>query len=383
MKILAIICEFNPFHNGHKFLIEKAKEITECDAVLCIMSGNFTQRGEMCIADKYTRAKHAVLGGADCVIQLPSPFAVAPAEIFASGAIKILSSIPEVKFIAFGAESDNKHEFINSAGLLIAESDKFKKILKEKLSEGESYIKSYASSFVACGGKKELLDDPNNILGLEYTKAILRLNANIDILPVKRKGANYNDNELKENYSSASAIRQHINSNQVKSNVPDFVYNDLIYIKQNYEFECMMRNCLFKAQAVNLKRIYGCGEGLENKLKSLELLPIDEIIKNTTSKRYSSSRIQRILCANMLELYRDDCENFLKADLYIKPLTVKKQCADEILSSLARSNFPVVTGIDAEKLNPTAKECFKKDRREFNLFNFLTHSDKKDYMFLV
>ena len=79
----------------------------------------------------------------------------------------------------------------------------------------------------------------------------------------------------------------------------------------------------------------------------------------------------------------DDCENFLKADLYIKPLTVKKQCADEILSSLARSNFPVVTGIDAEKLNPTAKECFKKDRREFNLFNFLTHSDKKDYMFLI
>ena len=94
MKTYGIICEYNPFHNGHKFLIEKAKEITECDAVLCIMSGNFTQRGEMCIADKYTRAKHAVLGGADCVIQLPSPFAVAPAEIFASGAIKILSSIP-------------------------------------------------------------------------------------------------------------------------------------------------------------------------------------------------------------------------------------------------------------------------------------------------
>lgn len=383
MKILAIICEFNPFHNGHKYLIEKAKEITECDAVLCIMSGSFTQRGEMCIADKYTRAKHAVLGGTDCVIQLPSPFAVAPAEIFASGAIKILSSIPEVKFIAFGAESDNKHEFINSAGLLIAESDKFKDILKENLSKGESYIKSYASSFVACGGNDGLLNEPNNILGLEYTKALLRLNADIDILPVKRKGANYNDNEIKENYSSASAIRQNLNCDKVKNNLPEYVYADIRNSLQNGEFESVLRHCLFKADECDLKRIYGCGEGLENKLKSLELLPIDEIIKNTTSKRYSSSRIKRILCANMLELYRDDCENFLKADLYIKPLAVKKQCADEILSSLARSNFPVVTGIDAEKLNPTAKECFEKDRREFNLFNFLTHSDKKDYMFLV
>ena len=100
MKILAIICEFNPFHNGHRYLLEKAKKLSGADAVLCIMSGNFTQRGEICVLDKYTRAKHAILGGADCVIQLPAPFAVAPAEIFAKGAIKILSSIPEVAFLA-------------------------------------------------------------------------------------------------------------------------------------------------------------------------------------------------------------------------------------------------------------------------------------------
>ena len=114
MKILAIICEFNPFHSGHEYLIEQAKRMSGCDAVLCIMSGNFTQRGEMCINGKYIRAKHAILGGADCVIQLPAPFAVAPAEIFASGAVKILSAIPDIKYLAFGCENADLDYYKNA-----------------------------------------------------------------------------------------------------------------------------------------------------------------------------------------------------------------------------------------------------------------------------
>ena len=383
MKILAIICEFNPFHNGHKYLLERAKKLSGADFILCIMSGNFTQRGEMCVLDKYTRAKHAISGGADCVIQLPAPFAVAPAEIFAKGAIKILSSIPEVNTLAFGCESGDKHSFIDAARLLTSESDKFKVKLNEMLSGGESYIKSYAAAFEACGGDSRLISNPNNILGLEYTKAILKANANIEILPIKRIGAGYNDRELKENYSSASAIRQNLNCSEIKSNLPDFVYDDLRNLKFSGEFDGMLRNSLFKATTDDLKRVYGCGEGLENKLKSLENIPVGEIVEKATSKRYSSSRIRRILCANALELYRDDCEKYLSNDLYIKPLAIKKQCADSVLSALAKSAFPVVTGIDSQKLTPTARECFEKDRKEYEIFNFLTHSDKKDYMILV
>ena len=383
MKFLAIICELNPFHNGHKYLIEKAKETANCDAVLCIMSGNFTQRGDMCIADKYTRAKHAICGGADLVIQLPAPFAVAPAEIFARGAIKILSAIPEVTTLAFGCESGNKQDFINSAKLLIEESDKFRSVLCEKLSFGESYIKSYAAAFEACGGAKGLLNKPNNVLALEYTKAILRTNANINILPVKRIGADYNDGELKENFSSASAIRKNLKSETVRNNLPDFVYGDIKNFTACSEFDGFLRNKLYLTNADDLKKVYGGGEGLENKLKSLENEPLETIIEKATSKRYSSSRIKRMLCANALELYQNDCEKYLKSDLYIKPLAVKKQRADELLSALAKSTYPTVTGIDAEKLNPIAKECFEKDAKEFALYNFLTHSDKKDYMIIV
>ena len=383
MKILAIICEFNPFHNGHKYLLERAKKLSGADFVLCIMSGCFTQRGEMCILDKYTRAKHAILGGADCVIQLPATFAVAPAEIFSTGAIKILSSIPEVTTLAFGCESGDTQRFIDAAQMLSDETDKFKSTLNEMLAGGESYIKSYASAFEECGGNKSLVSNPNNILGLEYTKAILKANAKIEILPVKRIGSEYNDEELKDNYSSASAIRKNINCKEIENNLPEFVYSDLKNFKTGAGFDLILKYSLFKAKADDLKQIYGCGEGLENKLKSLAIMPVDKIIENATSKRYSSSRIRRILCANSLELYQSDCEKYLNSELYIKPLAVKKQSADVILSALSKSAFPTVTGIDTEKLNSTAKRCFEADRKEFALYNFLTCSDKKDYMIIV
>lgn len=383
MKICGIICEFNPFHNGHGYLLQQARKLSGADAVLCIMSGSFTQRGEMCVMDKYERARHAISGGADCVIQLPAPFAVAPAEIFARGAVKILSAIPEITTLVFGCESGNAQSFNKAAELLIDETEKFKSVLNEKLANGESYIKSYAAAFSACGGDKKLVNNPNNVLGLEYAKAILRANSDIEILPVKRIGASYNDGELKDNYSSASAIRRNLNCSKIKNNLPEFVYSDIEKFNDGKEFEIFARNCLFKTEASVLRRVYGCGEGLENRLKSLENAPCEEIIEKATSKRYPSSRIRRILCANALELYADDCEEFLKSSLYIKPLAVKKAKADEILSALSRSSCPVITGAFTDKLDGAAIKCFKKDVFEYSVFKHVNRSDNKDYMILV
>lgn len=382
MKILAIICEFNPFHSGHEYLIEQAKRMSGCDAVLCIMSGNFTQRGEMCINGKYIRAKHAILGGADCVIQLPAPFAVAPAEIFASGAVKILSAIPDIKYLAFGCENADL-DYYKNAEISLNESENFKTLLQNGLNEGDSYVKSYSRAFSSCGGDVRIVRQPNNVLGLEYVKSILKLNSKIKILPIQRIGGNFSDGTVYENYSSAFAIRNGLNNEKVKKCVPEFVLNDLPKQFETNEYENYLRYVLFNSGKSELKRIYGCGEGLENKLKSLENMPFGDIIRHTTSKRYSSSRIRRILCANALELYRDDCEKYLSANLYIKPLAVKRLAADKILSALSKSKYPVVTGIDTENLNTTAKECFEQDRKEFEMYNFLTHSDNKDYMVII
>ncbi len=218
MKICGIICEFNPFHNGHAYLLKRVREMYRCDYIVCIMSGSFTQRGDMCIADKYERAKHAVLSGADCVLELPAPFAVAPAEVFARGAVKVLLSVPDIEGIPYGCESGASEDFMNTAVTLAEESEEFKKYLKSRLDEGESYVKSYAYALEMTGGNAEIISRPNNVLGLEYAKAVLKQNKKIRLLPIKRAGADYNDSELKENFSSASAIRKNISSPLVKGN---------------------------------------------------------------------------------------------------------------------------------------------------------------------
>ncbi|MDE6868619.1 MAG: nucleotidyltransferase family protein, partial [Clostridia bacterium] len=149
--------------------------------------------------------------------------------------------------------------------------------------------------------------------------------------------------------------------------------------------ESMLRHCLFKSTGERLKRIYGCGEGLENRLKSLADKPVQDIIDFATSKRYSSSRIRRILCANALELFRDECEKFLNGELYIKVLALKKERADVILPSLAKSDFPLITdGSSAlSKLSDTAKACLDKDKNELNVWNFINMSKVPDRLTII
>ena len=363
MKICGIICEFNPFHNGHEYLLKEARKISGCDALVCIMSGNFTQRGDICVIEKHVRAKHAVLGGADCVIELPSAFSVAPAEIFASGAVKLLSSTPELDTIAFGCESGIQADFLHAAELLINESEDFKTALRTKLNQGESYIKSYAFAFESVGGNAELLSKPNNTLGVEYAKAVLRTKKGIKLLPIKRVGSDYNDGEIKQNFSSASAIRKNLSSPLLKDNVPPFVLHDLTdFTAETERYENYLRLMLSRTSAEDLAKVYGCNDGLENTLKALQALPFKQIIDEATSKRFTASRIKRILCANFLNLYQADCEKFVSSDLYLSPLAVKKESADKILPALAKSPYPVLTcGSDEKKLCKTAAQCKKSD----------------------
>lgn len=380
MRICGIICEFNPFHNGHKYLLQRAKELSGCDKILCIMSGSFTQRGDIAVMDKFARARHAVLCGADAVIELPAAFAVATAEIFANGAIKILNSIPEVTTLAFGCESANA-DFMGAARLLNEESPQFKSILNDKLAEGDSYIRSYAEAFEACGGERNLLSNPNNILGVEYAKAILKLNSNIKILPIGRIGAGYGDSELKADYSSASAIRNNPQSPLIKNNVPECVLADFEdFSEKNYRFKELLGFKLLQSTPETLQKIYGCTEGLENRLINLTSLPLDELIENATARRYSASRIKRILCANLLELYKDDCENYLQSSLYIKPLTVKNDGANETLPALAKSEYHLVLKQrDLKALNEVARKCFERDENSYKIWKFIAKEPQSGF----
>ncbi len=359
MKICGIICEFNPFHNGHAHIIAEARRLTKCDFVVCIMSGQFTQRGEVCRTDKFLKAKHAIYAGADAVIELPAPFAVAPAEIFAKGAVKLLCEMGDSLGLCFGTEKKEAEYFLAVAYNLTIESGNFKKILAEGLSQGMSYIKSYAAAFEAVGGDPDLISSPNNILGVEYCKAGISCDKLIELKTVPRLSGG--------EYSSAHGIREKAaNGEDFKAFMPDYAYADFCAATDcEARFRQACADGVYFADKENMKRIYGCSEGLENRLKKLT----EEyggnyavILENATSKRYTSARIKRIMTANLLGLYSDETEKFLKAELPLKVLAVKKECADRLL--------PVLSLPSAQ--SEEAVICAELTSRAYSLWRYLS-----------
>ena len=369
MKICAVICEYNPFHNGHLYQLKEAKRLSGADAVLCIMSGNFVQRGEAAVADKFTRAKHAVWGGADIVIELPTIFATSNAELFAKGAISILSAIPAVSTLCFGAETNDKDALIKAATLLQKEPEEVSQKIKALTSEGMSYAKARASAWeglLPC----DLLTSPNNILGLEYTRAILAQNANIDILPIQRIGGGYKDTELKENFSSASAIRAAISTERsIENALPEFTLNDLPKALTD-KLDCLEKYAILSRNEEEIAKVCDCTEGLENALKKAALFD-DSLVDSLTSARYTSARIRRIALQNLLKIEESFIRESLQAPLYLRVLAAKK-ASIEALSALSESTLPIIARAhDEDVLSGIAKQAYEIDRFADNVYSLL------------
>lgn len=212
MKVVGIIAEYNPFHNGHKYLIEKAKEVTGADYAVIVMSGNFTQRGTPAIADKYLRTEMALLNGADFVLELPVHYACSSAEFFAKGAVTLLDKLGIVDYLCFGSESGEIDNLNAVAKILAEEPEEYKLQLKRFLKRGFSYplarnqaLEMTIPDFV---NYEDVINTPNNILGIEYLKALIRLGSPIVPYTIRRIGSGYHDYKLNVEYSSAIAIRQ-------------------------------------------------------------------------------------------------------------------------------------------------------------------------------
>jgi predicted nucleotidyltransferase len=371
MKICAIVCEYNPFHNGHLYQLQLARSLSGADAVVCVMSGNFTQRGEPAIAEKHVRAAHAIQAGADAVLELPCAFSTSNAELFSKGAIKILSSIPLVKTLCFGAENADATAFLNAAKLLNNEPKEVSQRIKTLISTGTSYAKARAAAWSGLIDQ-DLLSSPNNILGLEYTKALLAIGANIQILPIQRKGSGYSDAFLKENFSSATAIRNAIFTGEsVSGNLPDFVKKDLTPFPLS-QLETLEKHAILSTPTEALKKVCDCTEGLENALKKAaeQDQPLTEIL---TSARYTSSRIRRIALQNLLKIDETLIRESLCSPLYLRVLAVKKD-NNRILSALGESSYPIIARAhDEEKLQGAAKRCFECDVYAEKIYALLTN----------
>ena len=389
MKICLIIAEYNPLHLGHVKHINYIKTQLGAEKVIVVMSGNFTQRGEPAILNKFTRAKNAIQAGADMVIELPTVFACANAETFSLGAINLIDSLGVGDGLCFGVESGTKEDFLSLASKLNNETAEYKKVLKGYLEKGVSLAKAKFLTISELYGEfdENFISTPNNILGLEYTKALLKRNSKIEIFPMIREGE-HNDKSLKKGITSASSIRECIKAGKIKSVkpcVPNFVYKDLA--PYPFGFEKIIMSKVLTASEEDMSNLPDCTEGLENRIKALskDHLTVEELVEKATTKRYTSSRIRRILIANLLGITENIKNECLVKPLYAKILAVSSQSKDLISLITNCSSIPILTRkSDAILLKKTAKKCFEIDSLAQDLYNLATDTkENENYMLII
>ena len=297
MKICGIIAEYNPFHNGHLYHINEAKKLA--DAVVVVMSGHIVQRGGLAIFDKWVRARAALSCGADLIVELPTVFSCSSAEKFSNSAIYILQQLNCVDMINFGSESGNIDDLIKLA-CICQKIDKAA-VMQSYLKKGFSYPK--ARQLAISDPISELLEFPNNTLGVEYIKACLNLNCNFSIHTTKRrKNANKNDQKIK--FASSSFIRE--NMNKIQEYVPKKLLNAYIFPSK-----LSSKLLLFKLKNMKLcefTELPDVSEGLENRLFKFSKVAttLEEFFKLVKTKRYTMSRLRRIVICAVLDIKKQN-----------------------------------------------------------------------------
>ena len=352
-KVVGIIAEYNPFHNGHLYHLLQAKDLAQADYVVAVISGNFTQRGDTSIVDKWTKAYMAICGGCDLVLELPTVYSVSSAENFASGAVKILDSLKIVDSIAFGAEASDLATLNNIANVLYTEPRGYTNILTHELQKGISFpsarenailmylndIKRYAN----------ILNSPNNILAIEYLKALKTQKSNMNPIMVKRSKVYYNDDRIVDDFASATAIRKLIKRREyedLRKVVPRSTYKilsrqirdgNIVLGLENFEKEI-----IYTLRKMNIREIANLpdvSEGLENLIKNSadNCNDMSKLIANIKSKRYTQTRIQRILLYALLGIDKKMMEDSKKVTPYVRVLGFTNK-GKELISEINKRN---------------------------------------------
>ena len=390
MKICGIVAEYNPFHNGHKYQIDNIKKKTNCDIIIAVMSGNFIERGLPASFDKWSRTKMAIENGVDIVIELPTLYATASAEYFAMGAVSILDRLNCVDYISFGAKDDKLQMLQDLAKAIVKEPKEYKVVLKEELAKGISYPlarNKSLSSYFKGKYKKELIDevlqDPNNILAIEYLKALKILKSSITPLLIKRIGTDYNSVEIKNGFCSSTAIRELLAKNNVRKLKHVMPKSSLQLLKDEIKngkgpveitnFENEILYLLRTMDTSSLSEIADISEGLENTIKKslLTSFDIETLIDSVKSKRYTRTRIQRILIHALLNIKSSYLEKYKVNPQYARVLGVSKN-GKNVLSKISKTTtIPIVTSVNKflKIATDEQKEMIELDIRATNIYS--------------
>ncbi|MCL2855031.1 MAG: nucleotidyltransferase family protein [Defluviitaleaceae bacterium] len=332
-RICGIVAEYNPFHNGHKHHIAAARQVSDADHIIAVMSGNFVQRGEPAIVDKFTRTRMALLGGADLVLELPVGFATASAEGFASAAVYILGKTGLVTDLCFGAETHDLQSLQAITHILVDEPDDFKTTLRAGLAQGDSFPKARAGAVkqILPHGA-DIISRPNNILAIEYLKALAKFGFNITPHPVPRKGANHHDGGLDGQFASATALRREILAGNLEDLI-SFLPASSLDLLRGQPFNQIDNFSTIFHYNYNVK-----GSTLEKAAENH--YPISQVVAAAKTKNITHTALKRKALSIVLDL-----ATLLSKPQYIRILGFRRDKAHLIGQLEKTAGLPVITNL--------------------------------------
>ena len=354
-NVLGIICEYNPFHNGHLFHLNESKRITNSDYSVAVISGNFTQRGEPSIVSKWTKTEMALKCGVDLVLELPTIYSISSAENFAYGATKILDSLDIVDYLAFGSECGDITILDDIVQVLIEEPKAYRTLLSHELSTGISYPKAREKALLMYLANMRrfanILSSPNNILGIEYLKALKKQNSIIQPVTIKRQESDHNNNMFTSSsrFASGSAIRSACISTNI-DNLQKYMPEDSFYLLEDClkkgncvkDLSCFDKEILYTLRKMSTSEIANLpdvSEGLEYAIKNAanSCNSVVELLTLIDTKRYTKTRLQRIFLYAILGITKEDMQLSKKITPYIRILGFNEN-GKELISEATRRN---------------------------------------------
>jgi predicted nucleotidyltransferase len=380
MIVNGIVGEYNPFHNGHKAHIEQSKKITGADYTVIAMSGNYVQRGAPAVVDKYVRTKMALENGADLVLELPTCYSTASAEYFAGGAVALLDKLGVVNYLSFGSECGDIETLQHIASILLEEPPEFSEYMQRYLREGYTYPLARNNALIqyetSLYDAARVLESPNNILGIEYIKAIARRHSVITPFTIKRQGSNYHDRYMADNAETASAqaIREAITLETDFSNsMPESAFNDLFDEIENKnimdldDFSQMLYYKLLQEKNIGYTSYFDVSTALSDRISNKlgSFTSFKNFIEEVKSRDRTYTRISRCLLHILLDITQRDLECYKLIDFipYVRILGFRKD-AEPLLSEIKQhSKIPIITKL-ADASGILYSEPYKMFRNE-------------------
>ena len=394
-SIVGIIGEYNPFHNGHKYHLEESKRILHADYSVAIISGNFVQRGNVSVIGKWSKAEMALNNGVDLVLELPTIYSVSSAENFAYGAIKTLNALNIVDYVSFGSEIGNLETLNLFAEIFTKQPSEYISLLNHELSKGLSFPKARENAALMYLNDirkySNVLSSPNNILGIEYLKALKKTKSSIRPLTIKRENVQYNDISIKNNFASATSIREMLIKNKL-SKIPYVMpketykvfyncYQKGHIVKDLSRYEKEIIYILRKMTLEEISNLPDVSEGLENNIKNAanSCNTLEEFMNIIKTKRYTSTRIRRILVYALLGITKKDMKDSTKNVPYLRVLGFNQK-GKELLSVISNNarNIDIITSVKKYIDNNPSKYSKRMLDIDINATNIYTLGYEKD-----